>query len=481
MFELKEKRGFGSNIIYAVAAQAVQLVSSALMSILVPRVLGVADYSYWQLFVFYTNYAGMALLGINDGIFLRLGGRRIEQIDASRLKSELAVSTLFQIAVSIVLFFVLMGSDIGDPNRGFVLVCTALFMLIVNPVSILLYLYQATNLMYIRSTATMLARAVYVVFLVVALAMGMADYRLFVLFFLLCQFLSSAYSLLCGRAFLSVPIRSLRDGIADALADIKIGLKVMFAYYSGALIIGLGRMMIDERFGIEAFGRFSLSVSLINFILVFIGQVSLVLFPAVKRMGGERSKRAFEAIRAVLFCVLPLAYLLCEPACSLIGWLLPQYQESLKYLAVLFPICIFDCKMNLLCNTYLKAERRENALLAINVIAMVVSAALVGLSVWVVQDIMAAALSMVAAIAVRSVLAELYLVRCFGEKGGVGRAARLLASELVLAVGFVALTFLSKNMLGFVVLLVCYYVCNLPAVRQAVGLLTKKSRVLAGR
>ena len=48
---------------------------------------------------------------------------------------------------------------------------------------------------------------------------------------------------------------------------------------------------------------------------------------------------------------------------------LPQYAESLRYMVILLPICIFDGKMSLLCNTYLKVLRKERQLFYFNLIS----------------------------------------------------------------------------------------------------------------
>lgn len=49
---------------------------------------------------------------------------------------------------------------------------------------------------------------------------------------------------------------------------------------------------------------------------------------------------------------------------------LPEYTDSLMYMALLFPMCIYEGKMSLLINTYLKTLREEKAMLKVNLIAL---------------------------------------------------------------------------------------------------------------
>lgn len=58
------------NTMIAFAAQFISLSVSVVMSLLVPKIVGVADYGYWQLFMFYTTYSGFFHLGLNDGVYL---------------------------------------------------------------------------------------------------------------------------------------------------------------------------------------------------------------------------------------------------------------------------------------------------------------------------------------------------------------------------------------------------------------------------
>lgn len=87
LFSIEEKGGIASNVGYAFASQAISLIASFMMSLIVPKVLGVAEYAHWQLFLFYANYVAITLLGVGDGMYLRLGGKRFSEIDGGLFKT----------------------------------------------------------------------------------------------------------------------------------------------------------------------------------------------------------------------------------------------------------------------------------------------------------------------------------------------------------------------------------------------------------
>jgi hypothetical protein len=114
------------------------------------------------------------------------------------------------------------------------------------------------------------------------------------------------------------------------------------------------------------------------------------------------------------------------------AWL-PKYAESLMYMALVFPMFIFEGKMALLINTYLKTLRKEKVMLNINLISMVLSILLTLITTQLLGNLDLAIVSIVILLAFRSVLAEMYLskVLCISM-------LRDIILELTLTVVFIA-------------------------------------------
>ena len=92
----------------------------------------------------------------------------------------------------------------------------------------------------------------------------------------------------------------------------------------------------------------------------------------------------------------------------LLKWL-PQYADGFRFMAILFPICIYECKMSLLINTYYKALRREKVLLLINLVAVVFSLIASGYTCFVLHDLESVVVSILLSIIFRATVAELIL------------------------------------------------------------------------
>ena len=108
-------------------------------------------------------------------------------------------------------------------------------------------------------------------------------------------------------------------------------IKLLISNFASVLIIGNSRFLIDSKWGISVFGKISFALSLTNFFLLFINQVSMVLFPTLRQIKGNMLEKYYEMINMALGLILPIIYLLYLPLQFILSLWLPQYQESFKY------------------------------------------------------------------------------------------------------------------------------------------------------
>lgn len=431
IFSTEERGGFAGNLAYAVVAQGVGLLSSVLTSLVLPKFLGVDDYAYWQLFLLYSSYSGFALLGLNDGIYLRLGGKRYSEIDHGELKAQECIVALSQLVVALCCL-VAIGAAGFEPYRALVLVLCVLLGLLVNLTQCIRYVFQCTNLTRISSFADFVGKGFFLAFMGTMLVAGVDSSLPFILGYIACQAAAFLYVLICARKTLAARA-SFAGALLTCAADVKAGMKIMVAYYADSLIVGFTRMLTDWHLGLAAFGRLSLSFSLTNFVLNFIGQVSMVAFPVLKRLGPAGQAEKYSTIRLLLHTVLPMAYLLYVPAKVVLALWLPDYEESFIYLALTMPLCVYSCKANLLFNTYMKMGRHEGGLCALNLAAMVVNGVLACASIMGFASVELATCGIVATVALRDLVFERFMARKFGN-----RFVGFCVAEALLTIGFMA-------------------------------------------
>ncbi|MDF2564627.1 MAG: hypothetical protein K0Q53_1022 [Massilibacillus sp.] len=445
-------RSFIYNLLVAFAAQGVSLIVSVLMSLLVPKLLGVTEFGYWQLFIFYSSYVGFFHLGLNDGVYLRYGGDYYEKLDYQLLGSQfwasVAIQTIVAIGISI---YAVLYADSG--SRMFVFITVAVCIIFVNASGFIGYIFQAVNLTKLFSFSVIIDKVFFILSIFALLVFRESHFEIFVILFLVSKLVSLIYCLYKGKKVIFIHLMNVKQTIIELGKNIAIGINLMVANIASMLIIGMGQFFIDHRWGINTFGKISFSLSLTNLFLVFLSQVSMVLFPALRQSKGKNLKKYYEKIRnnfGVVFLVIPLFYF---PISLVLGMWLPQYQESLRYMIILLPLCIFEGKMQVLYNTYLKVLRKEKVLLLINLIAMAFSSLLILISVYAIENVTAVVLSMVVSVTFRSIIAEKYLSKVLSVS-----TSRHLMIEIMLSIIFICTAWFIIPFIGFLIYLITYII-----------------------
>ncbi len=471
---MKQERRILRNIIYAFAAQGISLLLSILTSLILPKFFDKVNYGYWSLFLFYTGYTGFFHFGLNDGVYLKIGGIEYEDMDKKLLGGQFWFGALFQsvIAVGITLWAVFTQDGI---DTEFVFIMTAVYMLLYNLTLYLGCVFQAANETRLYSMSVMIDKIVFMVSILALFVLKSSDYKTYVWLYMLAKLCAMIYCVYKGRAVVFAGRTAFKTVAVEALDSIKIGINLTIANIASNLILGGGRFIIDRYWGIEDFGEVSFSLTLTNFFLLFVSQISMVLFPALRQIDEKRQKDLFAMSKHVLNVVLPVVFLVYIPAKEILKLWLPQYRVSLAYMAILLPMCIFDGKMNLVCATYFKVLRKEKFLLFVNLFSMALSIALSIVGAYCLHSINSIILFMVCSIGVRYFISQFYLERLLGDKDGQFEAVMDMVSELVIVAGSAYMCWRLSSPVAFVGVAFVYIVYLLFN-RKSVGYLCRMVR-----
>lgn len=439
-------RLLAGNAAVAFTAQGISLLVSVVMSLVVPKVLGVTTYGYWQLFVFYTSYSGLFQFGLNDGVYLVEGGKTRDQINKKAVNSQFSFGVLMQFVISIcvVSVSVCIATEL---NRLLVLITFGIYTLIFNLQGFLGYLFQAMNETKLYSFASIIERAFFLIAMFALVALKVESFVPYIVLYTVSKAISLAYCAWYAKDFLLSGRLALRQTFSLVAGSIKVGIGLMIANVASMLILGVMRLFIDGAWGIEVFGRVSFALSMVSFFITFVSQASMVLFPAL-RQGTDAERQVFyRAVRNMTEIALPVVYFLYFPMATILSLWLPQYGSSMVYFAFLLPICVFDTKMDICCTTYFKVLRKERLLLAVNVVTCVCSAVASFVGIYLLGSLEAVLAGVVACIIGRSLWSENYLNRYLKVAGEA-----MVFEEVLITIAFV---FLSTQMTTIFALL-CY-------------------------
>lgn len=363
------------NISYSFTANITSMLISVLMIIFMPKFLEVQDYSIWQLYIFYSSYLGFFHFGWLDGIYLRYGGYEFEQLDKLKFSNQLYSLFLFEVIITVILLSYIYF-ELADLLQKEILIFVSLLLLPVILYTFSSFILQITNRIKEYAKLILFERLTFVFVVVLYLVCGFRSYIGLFYINLFGKILAMLFGIYLIKGILVFNFIKFTVIIAEICENVNVGSKLLFANIASMLILGIIRFGISQYWNVVTFGKISLALSIANFLMVFINAVSVVLFPALKRVADNELKIVYQKIDIVLTVILLGALALYYPLKYILNWWLPQYADSLMYVSILVPICFFESKVVLLINTYLKALRQEALLLKVNFVTVALSALL---------------------------------------------------------------------------------------------------------
>jgi O-antigen/teichoic acid export membrane protein len=438
---------FIKNFSYTISSNLISLIISTLIVIVVPKLVGVEEYGYWQLYLFYSSYVGFLHFGWSDGIYLRYGGEEYNDLDKKTFSSQFYLMMLFQFFIAVIIVIASI-KFVNDNDRVFILVMVALNAIIVNVLSVLLLTLQATNRIKDYAQINIISRVSYVLLIVMLLFIGLREYRVMILADLAGKTLSLIYAIYVCKDIAIFKLNTLKIGIDETIENLRVGIKLMFANIASMLIIGVVRFGIEYSWDVSTFGKISLTLSVSNLLMLFINAIGIVIFPVLRKLDKKSLPELYLVIRDILMSVLFCILLFYFPMNAVLLKWLPNYADSLTFMALLFPISLYEGKMGLLINTYLKTLRKEKYIMRVNIIVLLLSVISTIFTAVIFRNLNAAILSILIVISVRSILAEIYLAEVLKIT-----VCKDIIYETILAILFVTIGWHINSITGFVLYL----------------------------
>lgn len=388
----------------------ISLGISVLMTVFVPKFMPVEEYGMWQLFLFYFSYLGFLHFGWEDGIYLRYAGQSYNELDPKLFSGQFCGIILLQ-CLEMVIVILLALVFVDDPIKRDVLICAIGLLIFVNFNNCCNFIMQITNRIKDYAKLLLTERIIFSGLVFLSIFLGFNHFWNLYVAKVLSLFCLSVVSFYICQRLLHFNFYSVDSIIDEAISNIEVGIKLMFANIANMLIVGIIRYGISLGWDVATFGKVSLTLGISNFLMIFITSVSIVFFPILKHMNVKKMPVIYIKIRNVLTLLLFMMLIAYYPLKIFLTWWLPQYADSLIYMSVLFPICLFQSKISLLINTYLKSMRKEAVMLRINLISVALAVIVTVVTVGIFHSLNATIFSIVVLYAFQCVLAEGYMER----------------------------------------------------------------------
>lgn len=318
-----------------------------------PKFLSVDSYATIKSFQLYVSYIGILHFGYVDGMYLKFGGKTLQDIDKSELSRDVSTLRAFQIIIG--MFCAIVSFLI----KNYLLLMVALSIFPMNIGAYYKSFYQATG-EYSKYGRIMNAYTItaFVLNAIMILLIRTDDSDKYIFLYLLSYI----------GIWLYLEIRLFKEGYIENrgalkfkselfLGNIRNGFFLMLGNFSSNILTSIDRWFVKGLLSNADFAYYSFAVSLENFLNIAITPITITLynFLCVNR---EKEKivriKNFVCIFAV---ILPIA---AFPAKFILEVFLQDYFPSTIVMLCLFASQIFNIvNKSIYLNLY-KAERKQN-------------------------------------------------------------------------------------------------------------------------
>lgn len=466
-------RAFLRNLFYSVGAQFISLLLGICAAVLYPKYLNVAGYGYYQLYILYTCYLPLSTLGLYYGLQLEIAGQDYGVLNHVELNLVYWLFSLTQSGLyALLLVFVLTRH--ADPATRYAQAAACVVGLMEHSRFYLRFVHQATDRLRAYSASVVMERGVSILCGTAALALGFRDFRVMIALDVLGRYLSFGLSVRAGREIVFQRPRVTAETFRRCGQFVQSGALLLFAAQTSTLCLGVSRYGVERAWGIEAFGKISLALSLSNLALRCLNAVSLVMFPTLRNIRPERLPDVYRLVNGALMSLIFTAMIFFRPLTVLAGLWLPRYAESLRASVLFLPLCVYECKYSLLVNTNLKNLNRAGWIGAINALSVVAALCGTAFGIFALRRMEAAVFGAVVALALRCIAGELLL----GRRMDIP-ATRNVVTELFLTLSFLWCVYFHTGALwtaAYAVLTGAYVFSQRENLRPAFRLLSGLSR-----
>jgi len=402
------------NTMYVIFAQLLNLVFGITKGLILPIILGVSNFGYWQVYVLYSAYLGVFSFGFNDGIYLIYSKYNYDELPKPLFRSSIRLFLLMQFIITGLLFLLLIFEK--DLNKKSALTWTIINIPIIGLTGVLTYILQITNQVKKYSVFITVDKILILVFIYIILLFKSDNYLIVIIadtmsrFLVLILLAYSCRDIILGKGIIYKKVFS------EFVIIVQAGLKLMFSNLIGMIILGLGRIIVERFESIQNYAYYSFAISTTGIVLNFINAVGLVIYPTFSRMDESKHNKYMVYLNEIICIIIYALLILYFPIVYIVNTVLIEYKSILIYLPFIFGTIFVQAKMQIIVNLYYKLLRLEKSMLKANINGLILAVIMIIPSYIAYRSVLSIAVSTLLAMIIRLYISELEIKRYLGIK-----------------------------------------------------------------
>ena len=367
------------SLLYLIISNVLVLLIGIVSAFIVPRFITIDEFGYWQLFLLYSSYVGLMLFGYCDGIYLIHGGREKKKLDKRDFSSYFLILVVYSIAISILALIIVSIIDITTEYKILLNGIISIFLLQgINSYFILIN--QATGKFKLYSILNLLEKLLLAIFIIVMIIFDNINYNYLVSFAIVSKVIILFINIITSKEIVFNKPSFSKRIVNEVLTFIQIGLPLTLYGVVSMLMTGVGKLSVERNFDIGTFGVYAFAFSSMTIIVQIIISISLVLYPFLANTSDVNIRKVVKTAEQYSLTILVIVFASFYALYLIIIKFLPNYNDSIKILVILFPMLLFQAKISSVYGVALKVKKKTKVMLgnAIMVLIMLVVAAILG-------------------------------------------------------------------------------------------------------
>lgn len=356
---------FFSNIIF--------LLFSVLNNFILPKYLSIDAYADFKTYILYSNYAGLLSFGFIEGMFLKYGGKILQQAKEDHCGS--AIRTFYFLQTFIVIFVFVLGVSL----QNIMIVLFGLNAFSANIVNFYKNFSTATAEYKIYSISTCIEKAI--IFAANAVFIFLFRCNNYIVY----SFIIIAV-LIIEIIYFTIMFEKQLPGIHKGRLNIPmmkeittLGIILLLGNSVSALFTGIDQWFIKLFMDKSSFASYAFAVSMERVIIIFITPITTVLYNYFcQEKAGEHNDFLKHTLLIWSFFILAMTY----PLRWIVQTFIENYSDSVEIIFILFCGQAINCVINGIYVNKYKAEKRQNHFLKQMILITLLSIALNGLMYW---------------------------------------------------------------------------------------------------
>lgn len=355
---------------FALVTQALILGCSLVTNIIVPKYMEKEMYGQWQIYYFYLNYINFVTLGYNDGVVLKYGGMKREDLPVEKIRSGNFIMLCLSIVISVVgmIFVRLLGISESDHFIFSMLLASMPFVCVFN---IILSFFLAVNEQEKYNIVNFLSRFLATIGYCVLLVTGINGYMPMIVVDYGVRVLIAVVCIVIGVHFWRGRKAGWKEGLRVVRENCKSGILITMGALCASFAPLAGRVVLEHKASLSEYAAFSFAMSILSLIVTFTNAAGIVFFPMLKRLDTQDMPQYYGKIKNVYNNLIFGALFCYIPAVLVIKYYIVEYVEVLEYVYLIVAICIPLGKLQVLITPYMKAYRLEKEYFVVNLISAV--------------------------------------------------------------------------------------------------------------